>query len=350
MENKLKITFGMIVLNGEPFVRYNLRALYPFDHQIIVIEGACRAAEQVARPDGHSKDGTLEILYQFKQENDPDGKIMIVCAEDEGHPNGFWPGEKDEMSQTYARRATGNYLWQIDSDEFYNEEQMKRLIIILKKQRPDTVSFPTLFFWGGMGYITNGFSLIRDNTREFHRVFAWGPGYCYKTHFPPTVIDENGIDLRQKHWIRACLLEKQNIFLYHYFLLFPSQVFNKVKYYKSRNNNDIDLWEESIYQCLKKPFRIHNVDKHISWIERFTGDHPAVIYDMMHDIKQKKTKVELRDCIDVELLLSKKGYVLATKILNFFAHVMTYQPFKLFYRIYTSIQYRLDKLSGNSLK
>lgn len=25
-----RVTFGMIVLNGEPFVRYNLRALYRF--------------------------------------------------------------------------------------------------------------------------------------------------------------------------------------------------------------------------------------------------------------------------------------------------------------------------------
>src|SRR3546814_12365174 len=30
-----RITFGMIVLNGEPFLRYNLRSLYPYAHQII---------------------------------------------------------------------------------------------------------------------------------------------------------------------------------------------------------------------------------------------------------------------------------------------------------------------------
>ena len=36
----LQVTFGTIVLNGEPFTRHNLRALYPFAHQIIVVEGA----------------------------------------------------------------------------------------------------------------------------------------------------------------------------------------------------------------------------------------------------------------------------------------------------------------------
>ena len=35
-----RVSFGIIVLNGEPFTRYALRALYPFAHQIIVAEGA----------------------------------------------------------------------------------------------------------------------------------------------------------------------------------------------------------------------------------------------------------------------------------------------------------------------
>ena len=34
-----RVTFGIIVLNGEPFTRYCLRSLYPFAHQIIVVEG-----------------------------------------------------------------------------------------------------------------------------------------------------------------------------------------------------------------------------------------------------------------------------------------------------------------------
>jgi hypothetical protein len=47
-----KVTFGIIVLNGEPFTRYNLRALYPFAHEIIVVEEASPAAAHAATPDG----------------------------------------------------------------------------------------------------------------------------------------------------------------------------------------------------------------------------------------------------------------------------------------------------------
>lgn len=338
----LKISFGMIVLNGEPFTRYNICALYPFAHQIIVVEGACTSAAAVATSDGHSTDGTLEILQDFKRNEDPDNKLIIVTAQDEGHQDGFWPG-KNEMSQAYARRATGNYLWQVDSDEFYHEEQIKRLISVLERKRPDAVSFPTITFWGGLDYITDSFYLIRDNAREYHRLFAWGAGYNYKTHFPPTVVDEQGVDLRRKFWLRARDLEKQNIFLFHYSLLFPLQVFNKVSYYKVRNQSAIDSWEESVYRRLEKPFCAHNVYYHIGWLERFNGDHPNVVQSMMRDIKEKKINVELRDCQDVERLLSKKSYIFAVKILCACAKVMAHQPFNFLYRVYASVEYRLKK-------
>src|SRR5688572_53959 len=120
-----RISFGMIVLNGEPFVRYNLRALYPFAHQIIVVEGATPGAAAIASPDGHSTDGTLETLQHFKAEEDPENKLTIITRD------GFWP-EKDEMSQAYAELATGDYLWQIDTDEFYLPRDMERVLLLLQ--------------------------------------------------------------------------------------------------------------------------------------------------------------------------------------------------------------------------
>ena len=338
-----KITFGMIVLNGEPFVRYNLRALYPFAHQIIVVEGACPTAAAVATPDGHSTDGTLNTLNEFKHNEDPDNKIIIVSAHDAGYVDGFWP-EKDEMSIAYAKRATGYYLWQVDSDEFYHEEQMRRLIDLLERDRPDAVSFPTHTIWGSTKYITNSFYLIRDNAREFHRLFAWEPGCTYVTHRPPTVLDAQGIDTRKKAWLRAKDLERRGIFLFHYSLLFPRQVFNKISYYKGRVPYAIDSWEESVYRRLEKPYRIHNVYQHIGWLEPFDGEHPRQITLMMNNIATGKTQVEIRNCQDVEQLLSKRGYQLASKTFCLIALIMSHQPFYFFYRAYESCKCSAKKL------
>jgi len=129
MGNEIKITFGMIVLNGEPFVRYNLRALYPFAHQIIVVEGSCPAARGVAGPDGHSKDGTLETLARFSREEDPENKILILRAEDDGHPDGFWPGEKMKCPRLMQSVLPANGFGRLTPMSFICQKICRRLSV-----------------------------------------------------------------------------------------------------------------------------------------------------------------------------------------------------------------------------
>ncbi len=156
-----RMTFGLIVLNGEPFTRYCLRALYPFAHQIIVVEGACEAAAEIATPDGHSNDGTLQTLQRFKAEEDPQGKVQIVRRE------GFW-SEKDEQSQAYAERASGDYLWQVDIDEFYQPEDLRVVLGMLHDDPGITaVSFEQITFWGRFDYVADGWYLRRDSFAVF---------------------------------------------------------------------------------------------------------------------------------------------------------------------------------------
>ncbi len=224
------ITFGIIVLNGEPFIRYNLRSLYPWAHQIIVVEGACRTAKAVATPDGHSIDSTLESLRRFQAEEDPEKKVVVVDARDEGFQDGFWP-EKTEMCQAFAKRATGNYLWQIDSDEFHREEDMSTMLGLLSKGI-GWVAFPQYSFWGGIDYVNNSLALAEFDLRgNGARLFAWGKGYRYAKHRPPTVLDERGRDVRLQKSLSPRRMKKLGVYRYHYSLLFPMQVFTKVAYY-----------------------------------------------------------------------------------------------------------------------
>jgi len=338
----IRITFGMIVFNGEPFVKYNLSSIYSIAHQIIVVEGACKSSISIAGTDGHSTDGTLELLYRFKKEQDPENKIIIVTAAEEGYIDGIWP-EKDEMSRAYAKRATGNYLWQVDSDEFYHEEQLARLMIILCTERPDMVSFPMLTFWGSPDYTVEGFLRIRTK-QEIPRLFAWGPGFTYATHRPGTVLNKQGTDLRKKIWLRGSVLRNMKIYMYHYSLLFPHQVFNKVRYYKQLLNSPYDTWEESVYKRLEKPFRVHNDYHNISWLRYFTGEHPLAINEMIKDIQNQTIEVEQRDCTDVKNLLAKRQYRITTALLRLCARIMTVQPLYFFCRAYDSVSFRVNRL------
>ncbi len=301
-----RISFGIIVLNGEPFIRYCLRSLYPFAHQIIVVEGGSEAASSVSTPDGHSIDGTLNELSRFKKEEDPENKLEIVVKD------GFW-SEKDEQSAAYAARATGDYLWQVDIDEFYLAEDVRR---ILKKlsQNPEitAVSFKQITFWGGFDYYTDGWYL-RNGADIYHRLFKWGPGYRYLTHRPPTVIDDEGTDLRKRSWIKAEHLAKENIFLYHYSLAFPKQVKEKAEYYARHSwgkySSGVINWaQENFLSPVRSPYRIHNVHNHPSWIKKYKGTHPEQILKMNEDILQNRIEIECRNNSDIERLERMKIY------------------------------------------
>ncbi len=316
-----RITFGMIVLNGEPFIKYNLRALYPFAHQIIVVEGASPHAHAIATTDGHSTDGTLETLRQFKQHEDPQGKIQIVTAEDEGYSNGFWPGEKHEQSQAYAKRATGNWLWQVDVDEFYMPQDMAWICEnILFSPDTNAVSFKQIQFWGGMNYFVDGWYLRQWQGEVFHRAFRWRPDFSYATHRPPTVLDENGNDLRKHGWIGPRQLNKKGIFLYHYSLVFPRNVSDKSLYYSNVTWGAfprMGLWAKRNYGKLENRYRVHNVYQYPSWLERYSGTHPPQAEAMWKDIQDGRLEsVQLRSTDDIELLLDSPAYFVGRFVLK----------------------------------
>lgn len=305
MNQAPRITFGMIVLNGEPFLRHNLRALYPFAHEIIVVEGAAPGARDVATEDGHSCDNTLDVLQRFKDEEDPDNKLQIVTR------NGFW-SEKDEMSIAYAERATGEYLWQVDSDEFYQPDDMQAVIEMLAADPTITaVSFPMITFWGSPDYIVDGW-FLRRGSNIFHRLFKWGVGYHYDGHRPPTVIDDFGRDTRTVHWINGKAMAQHGIYLYHYSLLLPGQVHNKSAYY---GNTFAEFsgglnWAQRNFIELRRPFRVHNVYRYPSWIERFNGRHPEQVRLMWRALSTPGSTIPVRHTDDVERLLKSRWYVL----------------------------------------
>jgi glycosyltransferase involved in cell wall biosynthesis len=306
-----RVTFGVIVLNGEPFNRYCLRAIYPFAHQIVVAEGASPAASDVARSDGHSSDGTLDAIGAFRSEEDPEGKIELVFAEDEGYPDGFWPGEKLEQSRAWARRATGDWIWAVDIDEFYHPEDMERVLAMLS-ERPGVaaVSFPQLQFWGGFDYVAEGWYLRRRGG-VFHRLFRWRPGYRYAAHRPPTVEDEQGVNLRRRGWVRGRTMARAGILLHHYSLVFPKQVEEKARYYqggaKPRRERSIE-WYEKAYRRLEWRYHAHNVYHFPSWLRRFRGTHPPEVERMRADMRAGRLCVRERGTADVERLLESRRY------------------------------------------
>ncbi len=307
MSKEIKISFGIIVFNGQPFTKYCLRSIYPYAHEIIVAEGACLAAKDMATKDGHSTDGTLQALYEFKNNEDPENKLKIITK------NGFWT-EKDEQSQAYSSIMTGNYLWQIDIDEFYIAEDIEKIIKILQ-EKPDitAISFKQLTFWGDLNYKCD--SVFLKFFTDIHRIFKFEKGYKYLKHRPPIVTDNTGRSVMDIKPISATDMEKKyGVYMYHYSLLLPKQVREKILYYKTlgfKHNNSYTMqdWAYKNYFAIENPFLLHNVYSHPGWIERYEEKHPEQIKIMMQDIKSGKINYELRDNSDVEELINNPLYL-----------------------------------------
>jgi hypothetical protein len=318
----IKITFGIIVLNGEPFTRYCIRALYPYAYEIIVAEGACEGARNVATGTGHSTDDTLIILKELKEDEDPENKIVILTAEDEGHPNGFWPGEKLEQCQAFAKRATGNYLWQVDIDEFYLDEDIEKVKKLLNNNQNITcLSFKQYSFWGGFQYLVDSWYFKRY-LPEIIRIFKWEEGSYFTSHRPPTVFNKDGKNLREINFLNSKQTSQLGIFIYHYSFVFPKQVSEKAQYYKNAEwskRKDAEWWANDVYLKLSDPYKVFSISWIPSWLIRFKREHPKTISHLKSDIDNGLITVKLRDTHDIEDLLKSFSYrtgILYLKILE----------------------------------
>lgn len=319
--NQPKVTFCTIVLNGEPFTRYHFRSLYPHAHEIIIVEGACPNARGNDRGDGHSRDGTLETLLTLQRDEDPEGKLQIVTAEDEGFPDGFWPGEKDQMMEAAIKRVSGNWVWMVDSDEFYLPETLVWIIQnVLADGKYDTITFPIREFWGSLNSYCNGWRFRQMRHDCIHRLFRWEPGYRHVTHRPPTVIDENGTNLRHKKWLKAKALRSMGHYLFHYGYLFPYQVKNKCRYYSRMDwgYEHMSEWAENHYMRLNKPFRVDSNYTYPSWLEPYNGPHPPQVLKMWDAVVSGVygPKIVPRKTEDIQKLLRSRRYRCTRSILK----------------------------------
>jgi hypothetical protein len=271
-----KISFGMIVLNGGRFIKANLRSLYPFAHQLIVVEGASLLAAESANSKGHSRDNTLEVLRDFKEKEDFQEKLIIVTAEDDGYPNGFWPGEKDQQSKAYASRATGDWLWQIDVDEFYKTNDIREICEFISLRNPSMVYFYFRMFMYHPQLQVKGVEPEYCQCQPIPRLFRWGEGFEYQTHRPPTVINHEGISMKEINPVKAEETSRHGWFIWHYPFLYKEQFLDKERYYENFSfRKGMTEWVEDAKNFRRNRFAI--LWEGLSWLERMDEKPPQQI-------------------------------------------------------------------------
>jgi glycosyltransferase involved in cell wall biosynthesis len=243
-----KITFGMIVKNSMPWIKYSLNCVYEFAHEIIIVY------------DNRSIDETLEYIKTLTKTNN---KIKIIRGE--------WNNKTDQCNE-YAKVATGDWLWQLDCDEIYNQDQLKNAINFLDLSQNDVYDINILNFFRNINTIVIGDMWTTPPVR----IFRFESGDLYASHRPPTLIKKNGKLIKSNKKIIP------NLMIFHYSHLGVEQVKKKAEYYSLNMANHpiyskYNEWFEKVY--MNKNI-IHNL--HITGggdCLPFKGKRPKIIQE-----------------------------------------------------------------------
>ena len=116
---------------------------YPFENCIESMKSFC---SEIVVMDGGSTDGTLERLNQLAKQ---DERIKVFVHNVDWNAKRF--AVEDGLQKARAReKCTGDFLWQMDSDEEVNQQTTSE-IVKLCRQFPkfvDIVSLPVIEYWG----------------------------------------------------------------------------------------------------------------------------------------------------------------------------------------------------------
>jgi len=272
----VKITVGGIVFNGESslpegMLRAWLEQIYKIGDEIIIVEGATKALTHYwdgdaawATPNGSSTDNTVQIIREFP---DPENKIKLIESD------GFWDG-KTEMTNEWSKHMTGDYIWVISTDEFYFEEDVKKILNLLNTQIPDQVDFYANHFWGDFGHCIDEFTGASwGNDTPWERIFRHVRGAKWARHEPPWYLHPDGLLTNQKRLITRDQTLNLGIKMNHYAFVSEKQINFKQRFYKNESYGP--LWNE-----WKKNHNIPLIKG--ATTVKYEEDHPKVIQEIIN--------------------------------------------------------------------
>lgn len=289
---KTKITFGMIVFNGEFVLKQCLEAIYPYAYQIVIAEGPVAYWQKQGFTT--SLDKTNEILKTFP---DPDKKIVVTHGQ-------F--SEKDEQCNAYMKLINPecDYVWHIDSDEIFKPEDIEKVIGLIEKDQYTSVGFKSISFFGGFDNFLTGF----EQKSEFIRIQKVYLGSYWKTHRPPTMVHKQKKIMVEKH-LDFDVLSKMGVHMYHYSYVCPKQVDEKVQYYRAAvsKQNCIKDYFNKVWlswvngnaeqrEVIEKKYNgVHE------WIPTARGDCKTAVFKGTHPLVIEKDLEQLKREIYLQL-------------------------------------------------
>lgn len=298
----LKVAFGIIVFNGDFILEGVLSAVYPWAYQICVAEGPVKFWAETLGVKS-SMDKTVEIIKSFP---DPDKKISLV--------QGVWENKLQMCNAWIAKvKPDAHYVWEIDSDETYKQEDIKRILSLLGPDGYDSIAFQFRSFYGDLDRYMIGWEMSQPT----HRIQRFYEGARWQSHRPPTILAPDGKPWRDKgkhvtHWE---LKAATGIVIWHYSFVWPSQTEMKYRYYKNlvkpggvvedgfrriylpwvqadeKGKWEIEQQFKGVHHLTRKPGGLH-----VCHTAKFAGKHPKWIEEHRAELEARIQR-ELKACL-----------------------------------------------------
>jgi glycosyltransferase involved in cell wall biosynthesis len=268
----MKITALMNVWNSSPWLPYSLRGIYDFADTIVVVESCWVPGEW---PDT-SPDGTADIVRDFQKNEDPKGKVLFHqqglarnCAEGRNSGMYLFPSDTD-------------YIYIVDSDEFYMPEDLRLLRRAM--EHPNFTKFSVIITPAKCFY----FDFTYCKVETFVRGYKWSPEQRFWV--TSNMTSQPGMTLN---------LEKLKIEMFHY-----SYVSTEMVEMKSYIGEDLPAekyraWWENIYSKFdgtnleelyaKNEDGIHPFGG--GKLDRYFGEHPPVLDN--HPLRHRRWGEEI---------------------------------------------------------
>jgi hypothetical protein len=263
----MRISFCLIAYNEAVTLAANLRSLYTTAHEIIICEGSIALLRKQLGLATRSDDGTCELLEAFP---DPQRKLRIIQRE--------WQ-DKNEMSAAYAQVATGDLIWHVDADEFYDDAALAGVPREFERDPALlTLDVPMYVFWKSPQWVlatADG----DDRWFRYARVLRRTPGMSVR-HIPVRRVIEGRVDESGR---RGPLDDR--IVAWHYAWNDDARVRTKMELYARRDSSTTradwlqEVWDRWTHDSPPSdwPDGVHPSTQWRLWPRRYDGRHPRSV-------------------------------------------------------------------------
>jgi hypothetical protein len=238
-----------------------------------VVEGIVKELYKTGEFSLESEDGTIDYVFT-------EG-IEYFCMSEPYR-------DKMEMQNHALENVDADYVWLVDSDEFYLQKDIIKIIDILKKHRPEQVNVPLYNFFKSPHWIVNSTDeMFKILTTEVPRIFKMREGLKFTNHRPPTV------NRKIKKLISGRKMLRQDILMYHFPYCFYNQVMLKTMLYNSMHGHAnlkewfysfFVPWDEENRERLEKEWGAWAPDK-TSFTQRFKNIVPKAVKPIFKDME-----------------------------------------------------------------